>query len=83
MAPNFLFIVSRRQRTLYEYLKRYSVEGDVEVILDRRQDDAGSSRAPGSVGDRQTERRVADVTAQLMERGWAIVDRRVRKELAG
>lgn len=83
MAPNFLFIVSRRQRTLYEYLKRYSVEGDVEVILDRRQGDAGSSTAPGRVGDRQTERRVADVTAQLMERGWAIVDRRVRKELAG
>ena len=73
--PTLLFIVSRRQPDLYEYLRRqFSSEPDMKVMLDRRMVERRQS-GPRRSGPR--ERREADrrrnheVTHQLLTMGYA------------
>lgn len=75
MAPDILFIVSHREHGLYEYLKRYSTDGPVEVVLDRRQEDRSQ---PAGI-----ERRARDISRDLREQGWAIVDLRAPGSVSG
>lgn len=69
MSGRLLYIVSRREPELYEYLKRHFADENVEVVLDRRR---AGDRAWGS-GLLRAERRTRDVTADLRGIGWAIV----------
>jgi hypothetical protein len=73
--PTLLFIVSRRQPDLYEYLRRqFANEPDMKVVLDRR---IAERRARDQHGPRADERRRADrrrnneVTYDLLTMGYA------------
>lgn len=60
-----LFILSRRDPDLYEYLKeRFADDRAVEVILDRR-------RTPGAI--RPDRRQRPDADAELLARSYTIV----------
>jgi len=67
-VPRHLFIVSRRDRALYEYLlTRFADDDRVEVILDRRYGDRRrNSRTIGS-DRRRSERRTSSHVQQELE----------------
>jgi hypothetical protein len=75
MPTTLLFIVTRRQRDLYEYvLRRFANEPDVRVLLDRRIADRRRAPAPRSAPDerRQAQRRQnSEVSYQLLTMGYA------------
>jgi len=77
MAPH-LFIVSRHQPDLYSYLSReFAEEGDVQVLLDRRQGERrqlGERRRVARGDRRATDRRLqAEVGGQIRQLGYAFV----------
>ena len=74
--PTLLFIVSRRQPDLYEYLRRqFASEPDMKVMLDRR---TVERRRTGPSRPEPPERRAGDrrrnheVTHQLLTMGYAL-----------
>jgi hypothetical protein len=73
--PKLLFIVSRHQPKLHQYvLRQFAAEPDMRVILDRRQ---AQRRGRGGPTPEGTERRQADrrrnheVAHQLMTMGYS------------
>ena len=70
-----LFIVSRRQPDLYEYLRRqFSSEPDMMVMLDRRMVERRRSSPPRPEPRERREgdrRRNHEVTHQLLTMGYA------------
>ena len=71
----FLFVISRQQPQLYEYVRSaFSPEEEVRVIVDRRVADRRRASAPGSAERRRSDRRVrTDVVEELKARGCAFV----------
>jgi hypothetical protein len=75
--PPLLFVVSRRQPELYEYLvQQFGDEPDVTVLLDRR---TGQRRQPAPPGPRDGERRRAerrrntDAAYELLTMGYTAI----------
>jgi hypothetical protein len=67
--PRYLYVVSRRDPALFEFLKaRFADDENVEVILDRRADPAPPGPAP------PVERRVrAEVAEEIRVRSYAVI----------
>lgn len=56
-----LFIVSRKHPSLHRYLAEHFVEADVEVVLDRRQEQRRQAElGPGGAERRRHERRTRE-----------------------
>lgn len=70
-----LFIVSRREPQLFEYLSReFASEEDVRVIVDRRTGERRKSTGRYDVERRQGDRRtLAHVPRQISSLGYAFV----------
>jgi hypothetical protein len=72
-----LFIVSRDQPGLYEFLQQeFSEHSDVDVVLDRRQGERRRSSPARPDDRRQSDRRAPrGLEAEIQTRGYAIVHR--------
>ncbi|MBI2160408.1 MAG: cyclic nucleotide-binding domain-containing protein [Candidatus Rokubacteria bacterium] len=71
-----LFVVERRRPGMYESLKQTCVDvEDVQVVLDRRQQERRRSPARFDRDRRQSERRTRNIDAQLTSLGFAVVKR--------
>lgn len=70
-----LFIVSRGEPQLYDYLAReFAGEDDVQVILDRRMGERRSASGTHTVERRQADRRtLTHVPRQVSTLGYAFV----------
>ena len=72
--PPLLFVVSRRQPNLHEYLvQQFGHETDVTILLDRRTTERRGTAAPGAPGDdrRQADRRRNhDAAYELLTMGY-------------
>jgi hypothetical protein len=75
--PPLLFIVSRRQPDLYEYLvEQFGDDPEVTVLVDRRitqRRQAPTSRPPGSERRRSDRRRNRDAAYELLTMGYTSV----------
>ena len=73
--PTLIFIVSRRQPRLHEYVRRqFAAEPDMRVILDRRQAQRrrrGGSAPEGAERRQADRRRNNEVAYQLLTMGYA------------
>jgi len=73
-----LVIVDRNARRLFAYVrdKLAGIEGDIEVIEDRRSLERRVESQPSQMGHRPHDRRKDDVSKDLKRFGWAVVRRR-------
>ncbi|MBI1736878.1 MAG: hypothetical protein HYR51_17050 [Candidatus Rokubacteria bacterium] len=70
-----LLIVSRSQRSLYDYLRDdFQSDPDVEVLMDRRHGERRQARAPWTAERRRGDRRTRPpIDEKLTSIGFAIV----------
>ena len=73
-----LFIVDRNARKLFAYVRDTlaGIDGEVEVIEDRRSGEQRVENQPSQMERRQHDRRKDDVSRDLKRFGWALVRRR-------
>jgi hypothetical protein len=73
--PRYLFIVSRRERSLYEYAVRaFASRPEIQVIYDRRHGERRRTSETPAVERRRADRRVRSlVDAQIRDYGSAMV----------
>jgi len=73
--PRYLFIVSPRERSLYEYaVQAFARRPEIEVIYDRRRGERRRTSEPPAAERRRAERRVRSlVDAEIREYGSAMV----------
>lgn len=75
-TPQLLYVVSRHDRGLYEYLKQHFADTDViEVVLDRRRRDESERPGPVAIDGQRVERRARDISAGLQRLGRIVVER--------
>ena len=74
-GTRYLFIVSRRDRSLYQYAVRvFGRTPEIRVIYDRRQSERRRMSQPPSVDRRRGDRRVrAQVDSDIRDYGSAMV----------
>jgi hypothetical protein len=84
-VAGLLFVVSREQPQLYEYLVRSLSGSDaIEIVLDRRHHDRrGGSVAPARERRRRQRRIRPDEPAQFFPLGYTIVRRPERRTWLG
>jgi len=71
-----LFVVERQRPGVYESLKRNCVDVEnVQVVLDRRQQERRRSAARRDRDRRQTDRRMRKIDAELTALGFAVIKR--------
>ncbi len=71
----YLFVVSRQDRSLYQYVVRaFARTPEIQVIYDRRQLERRRTSQPPAVERRQSARRVRpQVDADILDYGSAMV----------
>lgn len=74
-GTRYLFIVSRRDRSLYQYAVRvFARTPEIHVIYDRRQSERRRTSQTPAVDRRESDRRVrAQVDADIRDYGSAMV----------
>jgi hypothetical protein len=74
-AGRFVFVISRREPQIYEYVREaFALEGDVAVVVDRRVGERRHHAAPRGAERRRQDRRIrGDVADDLKSRGCAFV----------
>lgn len=75
-----LIIVERNARRFFDYVRDAlaGVEGEIEVIQDRRTGERRTDSQPSGTERRKGDRRKDDVGKDLKRFGWAVVRRRGR-----
>jgi hypothetical protein len=73
-----LIIVERNARRFFDYVRDAlaGVEGEIEVIQDRRTGERRTDSQPCPTERRQRDRRKDDVGKDLKRFGWAVVRKR-------
>lgn len=68
------YIVSRDQPQLYEYLRQeFSGDDTVDVVMDRRGQDAPRLEESSTIESGQPDRRTHEISTGMRGVGWAIV----------